>query len=245
MMQLNTMTLYKVGTIVLKLGEVCVFPQCGTTCTYEHAGLNCASCLNSITPGSTQVLCWKHRLLDGVIRPAVHFIVYTPQNGDICEKANKNIPGAKNAPGISCLYTWLRFLECTRVFLQNLQRVDIDPVLVNATVFCTWSTGPLNCRGLVSELFRKWASTSSNVMVKWMELHGECHVAQGRQWRVISWCLAHCKGSKGWGAWQVYSSEGAAQPRTRSHPLRTAQLSHLFIHNTTLSLQTGHEGDDD
>lgn len=89
------------------------------TCTFEHAELNCASCLNSITLGSTQVLHWKHSLLDWVIRPAVHFLMYTPQNGDICEKANKNIPGAKNAPGISSLYTWLWFLECTRLFSQG------------------------------------------------------------------------------------------------------------------------------
>lgn len=97
-------------------------PQCGTTvwnpCTFEHAELNCASCSNSITPASTQVPHWSPAPLDGVIRPAVHFIVYTPRNGDICKKANKNIPGARNSPGISA-YTWLRFLECTRLFSQN------------------------------------------------------------------------------------------------------------------------------
>lgn len=74
---------------------------CSDLCTLVHAGLNCASCSNSTAPASAQVLHWSSAPLDGVIRPAVHFIVYTPWNGDICEKANKNIPPARNATGIS------------------------------------------------------------------------------------------------------------------------------------------------
>ena len=137
-----SMTLYKVESILLKAGEACVFlPPCGTTasdlCTFEHAELNCASCSNSITPASTQVPHWSHAPLDGVIQPAVHFIVYTPRNGDICKKPNKNIPPARNAPGISSPtpgYDSLSALVCfhrTTLF----QRVDIDPVLVNGVVF--------------------------------------------------------------------------------------------------------------
>lgn len=74
---------------------------CSDLCTLVHAGLNCASCSNSITLASAQVPHWSSALLDGVIRLAVHFIVYTPRNGDICEKANKNIPPARNSTGIS------------------------------------------------------------------------------------------------------------------------------------------------
>lgn len=142
------MTLYKVESILLQSwgGWLCFFPPCGTTaseqCTFEHAGLNCASCSNSITPALTQVPHWSHALLDWVIQPAVHFIVYTPRNGDICKKANKNIPAARNAPGISSPtpgYDSLSALVCfhrTALF----QRVDIDPVLLNRLVFAKWMT---------------------------------------------------------------------------------------------------------
>lgn len=136
------MTLYKVESILLKAwGGLCFFPLCGTTasnlCTFEHAELNCASCSNSITLASTQVPHWSHAPLDWVIQPAVHFIVYTPRNGDICKNANKNIPAVRNAPGISSPtpgYDSLSALVCfhrTTVF----QRVDIDPVPLNGVVF--------------------------------------------------------------------------------------------------------------
>lgn len=87
------------------VGASFFFLPCGTTasdqCTFEHAELNCASCSNSITLASAQVTHWNHAGVDGVIQAAGHFIVYTPPNGDICKKANKNIPAARNAPGIS------------------------------------------------------------------------------------------------------------------------------------------------
>lgn len=122
---LHMMTLYEVSRSCRKLLEACVFfTLCGRVAsdqphTYIHAGLNCASCSNSITLASAQVPHWSHTPLDGVIRPAVHFIVYTPWNGDICEKANKNIPPTRNAPGISSPCTWLQFLQCSLLFSQS------------------------------------------------------------------------------------------------------------------------------
>lgn len=105
-------------------------------CTFEHAALNCASCLNNISMASTQVPHWRHARLDWVIEPAVRFIVCTLQNGDICGKPNKNIPGIRYAPGISSPtpYHSLSALVCfhrTALF----QWVDTDPVLVNGVVF--------------------------------------------------------------------------------------------------------------
>lgn len=146
------MTPYKAESIPLKAqGGLCFSLLCGTTapdlCAFEHAELNCASCSNSVTPVSTQVPHWSHTPLDGVIQPALHFIVYTPRNGDICKKANKNIPSARNAPGISSPtpgYDSLSALVCfhrTTLF----QGVDIDPVLVNGVVFSKWMT--LKTRG--------------------------------------------------------------------------------------------------
>lgn len=72
-----------------------------------------------------------------MIQPAVHFIVYTPQNGGICETANKNIPGAKNAPGISSPTPGYDSLSALVCFHKTMffQRGNIDPVLVNGVVF--------------------------------------------------------------------------------------------------------------
>lgn len=115
-------------------------PRCSSTtsdlCAFEHAALNCASCLNNISMASTQVPHWRHARLDWVIEPAVCFIVCTLQNGDICGKPNKNIPGIRYAPGISSPtpYHSLSALVCfyrTALF----QWVDTDPVLVNGVVF--------------------------------------------------------------------------------------------------------------
>lgn len=79
---------------------LCSLPQPRTR-AFEHAELNSASCSNRISRAWTQVLHWSHAPLDWVIQPALHFIVYTPRNGGICKKANKNIPWARYAAGIS------------------------------------------------------------------------------------------------------------------------------------------------
>lgn len=148
------------------------FPLCGTTasdlCTFVHAGLNCASCSNNITPTSAQVPHWSHAPLDGVIQPAVHFIVYTPWNGDICEKANKNIPPARNSPGISSPTPGYDSFSAPFCFHRTLlfQRADSDPVLVNGVVFflngrlktwvphrvTAWSHFSANCRRIFGQI---------------------------------------------------------------------------------------------
>lgn len=150
-------------------GGLCVFiPLCGTTasdlCTFEHAELNCASCSNSITPASTQVPHWSNALLDGVIQPVVHFIVYTPRNGDICKKANKNIPPARNAPGISSPtpgYDSLSALVCFHRPALFQREWILIPYSWMALCFSKWMTLKTrldaflegNCWKLIDELF--------------------------------------------------------------------------------------------
>lgn len=167
-------------------------PLCGTTdsdvCTFEHAELNCASCSNSITPASTQVPHWSHSPLDWVIQAAVHFIVYTPRNGDICKNANKNIPAARNAPGISSPtpgYDSLSALVCFHS-TALCQRVDIDPVRRDGVVFLLngwhWKHGSLQrpepfqpeWQELIGELFER----TYNPMLTWMETR--------RQWALMA-----------------------------------------------------------
>lgn len=122
-----------------------------------------------------------------MIQPAVHFIVYTPRNGDICKKAIKNIPPAWNAPGISSPTPGYDSLSALVCFHRTREWILILYSWMALCFFLNrwhWKTqvphkaeachifGP-ECLKFIGELFGKLVSMSSTLMGKWMQLCGE------------------------------------------------------------------------